>query len=296
MRLIKATYFALPAVLLATSCTKPVEEIAGCQFPSKENMSLTWADEFEADVINTQYWGYDTADGCQLDTVGGTLCGWGNNELQYYTMREENARIEDGNLIITAKREIPFYQGKQYTSARLVTKNKVDFTYGRVDVRAKIPRGQGIWPAIWMLPTDTVYGIWPASGEIDIMESIGSNTEEILGTIHYGHDFWRYYSQYYTDSVLVEGSDPPQYDPVDFADGFHVYSTIWTEDCILFQVDGNDIGEPVTRSTVLPTTWPFDQDFHIILNIAVGGNLPGAPDASTQFPQTMEVDYVRVYQ
>ncbi len=247
-------------------------------------MTLTWSDEFDADVINTQYWGYDTADGCQLDTVNGTLCGWGNNELQYYTMREENARVEDGKLIITAKKEIPFYQGRQYTSARMVTKNKVDFKYGRVDVRAKLPKGQGLWPAIWMLPTDNVYGIWPASGEIDIMENIGSETNKIFGTIHYGHDFWRYDTQFLP------------VDTIDFSEDFHTYTVLWTEDCILFQVDGIDVGVPNTRSSVLPTTWPFDQDFHVILNVAVGGNLPGNPDFSTQFPQTMEVDYVRVYQ
>ncbi len=284
MRIFKSLTFLSIAVLAGTSCTKPVSEVAGCQFPSKENMTLTWSDEFDADVINTQYWGYDTADGCQLDTVNGTLCGWGNNELQYYTMREENARVEDGKLIITAKKEIPFYQGRQYTSARMVTKNKVDFKYGRVDVRAKLPKGQGLWPAIWMLPTDNVYGIWPASGEIDIMENIGSETNKIFGTIHYGHDFWRYDTQFLP------------VDTIDFSEDFHTYTVLWTEDCILFQVDGIDVGVPNTRSSVLPTTWPFDQDFHVILNVAVGGNLPGNPDFSTQFPQTMEVDYVRVYQ
>lgn len=281
--------------MVAASCEK-VDEVAGCQFPSKENMKLLWSDEFDGDMIKTQYWGFDTADGCQLDTVTGNLCGWGNNELQYYTVRDENARIEDGKLIITARKEIPFYQGKQYTSARMVTKNKVDFTYGRVDVRAKIPRGQGLWPAIWMLPTDTIYGGWPASGEIDIMENIGSKTEEILGTIHYGHDFWRFNSQYFLDTIPASISESGDPEPVDFADDYHTYSVIWTADCILFQVDGKDIGVPNTRSTVLPTTWPFDQDFHLILNIAVGGNLPGDPTAATQFPQTMEVDYVRVYQ
>lgn len=269
---------------IASSCTKSVSEVGGCDFPSKESMTLTWADEFEDGLINTEYWGYDTADGCQLDTIDGSLCGWGNNELQYYTTREENARVEDGKLIITAKKEIPFYQGKQYTSARLLTKNKIDFRYGRVDVRAKLPQGQGIWSAIWMIPTDTVYGIWPASGEIDIMENIGSDPNKILGTIHYGLDFHRYDTQYLP------------VDTVDFSEDFHTYTVLWTEDCILFQVDGIDIGVPNTRSSVQPDPWPFDQEFHIILNIAVGGNLPGDPNFTTQFPQTMEVDYVRVYQ
>jgi len=286
-------FFCFSSILIVTSCTKPVDEVAGCQFESSDQMNLLWEDDFDGAELKTEYWGFDTADGCQLDS---NLCGWGNNELQYYTKREENVRVEDGLLKITAQKEIPFYEGKPYTSARIVTRNKVDFRYGRVDVRARIPRGQGIWPAIWMLPTDTVYGGWPASGEIDIMENIGSDTEEILGTIHYGHDFWRYNSQTYRDSIALDGVPRDEWPPVDFADDFHIYSVSWTEDCILFQVDGNDIGVPNTRSTVRPTTWPFDQDFHLILNIAVGGNLPGNPDFSTQFPQTMEVDYVRVYQ
>jgi beta-glucanase (GH16 family) len=280
-------------LLFSTSCTKPVEEVAGCQFSARSDMKLVFEDEFEGEMINTEYWGFDTADGCQL---GPDLCGWGNNELQYYTDREENARVEDGKLIITAKRENPFYEGRPYTSARLVTRNKVDVKYGRIEVRAKIPRGQGLWPAIWMLPTDTVYGQWPASGEIDIMENIGSEPEEILGTIHYGHDFWRYNSQTYTEAIPVDTLPRNQWPLVDFAEDFHVYSVLWNEDCILFQVDGNDIGVPNTRSSVLPTTWPFDQEFHILLNVAVGGNLPGNPDGNTQFPQTMEVDYVRIYQ
>jgi beta-glucanase (GH16 family) len=296
MRSIESASVLFLAALIASSCTKPVKEISGCEFPSKENMTLTWADEFDSEVINTEYWGYDTADGCQLDTINGSLCGWGNNELQYYTMREENARVEEGKLVITAIKESPFYQGKSHTSARMVTKNKVDFRYGRVEVRAKIPTGQGLWPAIWMLPTDTLYGGWPASGEIDIMENIGSKPEEVLGTIHYGHDFWRFDTQYYTESLDPDSVAVGESPLVDFSDDFHVYSVSWTEDCILFQVDGNDNGVPNTRSSVLPTTWPFDQDFHVILNVAVGGNLPGNPDFTTQFPQTMEVDYVRVYQ
>jgi beta-glucanase (GH16 family) len=135
-----------------------------------------------------------------------------------------------------------------------------------------------------MLSTDNVYGTWPASGEIDIMENIGSEPNKVFGTIHYGHDFWRYDSQ----NLAI--------DTIDFSEDFHIYTVLWTEDCILFQVDGIDVGVPNTRSSVLPTTWPFDQDFHLILNVAVGGNLPGNPSFSTQFPQTMEVDYVRVYQ
>jgi beta-glucanase (GH16 family) len=182
-------------------------------------------------------------------------------------------------------KENPPYLGQYgYTSTRMVTKDKGDWTYGMMKIRAKMPIGQGLWPAIWMLPTDTVYGIWPKSGEIDIMEYLGHEPSEVLGTIHYGNDFWRFDSQYYR---LAEGT---------FADDFHEFTLLWNDQCILFQVDGKDIGIPNTRGTMLPALYPFDQAFHMILNIAVGGNLPGNPDATTIFPQTMEVDYVRVYQ
>jgi beta-glucanase (GH16 family) len=270
------------SIAFISSCAKQVDEVAGCEFPDDESLKLIWSDEFEGDVIKPEIWSFDTADGCQL---GPNLCGWGNNELQYYTSRLENARVEDGKLLIIARDED--FGGREYTSARMVTKYKRDWRYGRVDVRAKVPGGEGgkgIWSAIWMLPTDNVYGIWPASGEIDIMEYIGNDSTRMFGTIHYGHDFHRFDTQ-----------DFPV-DTIDWAENFHVYSVLWTEDCIQFQIDGIDMGIPNTRSTVQPTTWPFDQDFHLILNIAVGGNLPGDPDGTTTFPQTMEVDYVRVYQ
>lgn len=269
-------------LLLSSSCKKP-EELAGCGFASSlDEYNLVWQDEFEGDSIDRGKWSYDLGDGCQISE---NLCGWGNNELQYYTDRPQNAFVAAGNLIITARKEAPLYLGEhQYTSARLVTKNKGDWKYGRMDIRAKLPIGKGIWPAIWMLPTDNVYGGWPKSGEIDIMECLGDKPKEVLGTIHYGHDFWRFNSQYYE---LAEGT---------FNEDFHVFTVLWTEDCILFQVDGENIGEPNNRSTTLPTTWPFDQRFHMILNMAVGGNLPGNPDNTTVFPQNLFIDYVRVYE
>jgi beta-glucanase (GH16 family) len=265
-----------------SSCDE-VEEVGGCQLvESLDQYELVWSDEFDGETIDESKWSFDIGDGCDR---GEGLCGWGNNELQYYTDSPENAYVEDGKLVIRAKKEIPFFLGQyQYTSARMVTKNKGDWTYGRIDVRAKMPLGKGLWPAAWMLPTDTVYGIWPKSGEIDIMEYLGDEPNRVFGTIHYGHDFWRFNSQYLE---LEEGT---------FAEDFHVFSAIWNENCIQFLMDDQPIGEPNTRSTTLPTTWPFDQPFHMILNIAVGGNLPGNPDGTTQFPQTMEVDYVRVYQ
>ena len=270
------------SIYLISGC-KEVEEVAGCQFSnSLDNYQLVWSDEFDGNTIDDSKWSYDLGDGCQISD---NLCGWGNNELEYYTARPENAYLDNGNLVIEAKKETPLYLGEhQYTSARMVTKNKGDWKYGRIDVRAKLPIGQGIWPAIWMLSTEEKYGGWPKSGEIDIMEYVGHKPNEIFGTIHYGHDFWRFNSQ---DTILSEGT---------FADDFHVFTAIWNEDCIQFQLDGKNYGVPNSRSTVLPTTYPFDQKFHMLINIAVGGNLPGNPDATTVFPQKMEVDYVRVYQ
>jgi len=277
-------FFLVIGVSLITpfSCSK-VEDLGGCEFPEgTDGLRLVWSDEFDGPEIDASKWSYDLEDGCQL---GDDLCGWGNNELQYYTDSFSNSFIEDGKLVIKAIKENPLFLNEhQYTSARMVTKNKGDWKYGRIDVRAKMPIGKGLWPAIWMLPTDNVYGGWPRSGEIDIMEYLGDEPERVFGTIHYGHDFWRFNSQ---GLELEEGN---------FHEDFHVFTVLWTEQCIQFQMDGINVGEPNTRSTTLPTTWPFDQRFHLILNIAVGGNLPGNPDGTTRFPQQMEVDYVRVYQ
>ncbi len=268
-----------------TSCSEEVEDVGGCQFKvSLENYDLVWQDEFNGSEIDSTKWSYDLGDGCDISE---NLCGWGNAELQYYTKNDDNAFVEDGNLVIRAKKENPKYLGVySYTSSRLVSKDKGDWKYGRIDVRAKMPIGKGLWSAIWMLPTDTAYGGWPASGEIDIMEYLGDNAHRTLGTIHYGHDFWRFDTHYF---------DKPASEP-SFHDEFHVFSVLWNEQCIQFMVDGGLFGQPNTRSTVLPTTYPFDQKFHLLLNVAVGGNLPGDPDGTTVFPQTMEVDYVRVYQ
>jgi len=276
------TLISITFLLTIFSC-KDVEEVGGCQFlETLDGYELVWSDEFDGSSIDASKWGYDLGDGCQL---GPNLCGWGNNELQYYTERPENARIEDGKLVIESRKESPLYLGEhEYTSARMVTKGKADFKYARIDVRAKLPIGQGLWPAAWMLPTDTTYGIWPKSGEIDIMEYLGNEPSRVFGTIHYGNNGWRFDSQYYD---LEQGS---------FHEDFHVFTVLWNENCIQFQVDGINIGTPHSRSTVLPSTYPFDQPFHMILNIAVGGNLPGNPTPATQFPQRMEVDYVRVYQ
>lgn len=268
-------------VPLSSCLQDKVLENNPCDFPSIEGYSLAWSDEFDGSVVDEATWTYELGDGCQK---GPDLCGWGNNELQWYTNERKNAQVRDGNLIIRAIQESTPVNGYDYTSARMITKNKADFKYGRMDIRAKLPKGQGLWPAIWMLPTENKFGIWPKSGEIDIMELIGSRPKEVLGTVHYGHDFWRFKSAYYE---LEEG---------DFSEDFHTFTLLWRENCLRFMVDGKLFGDAITPSVTLPTGYPFNEDFHFILNVAVGGNLPGNPDGTTRFPQEMVVDYVRVYQ
>ena len=183
-------------IMFATYSCREVEDIdlQGCTFPEGlDGYDLVWSDEFEGETIDLSKWSFDLGDGCQISP---DLCGWGNNELEYYTDRPENAFVSDGLLNIKAIRENPLYQGEHlYTSARMVTKNKGDWKYGRIDVRAKMPIGQGLWGAIWMLSTENAYGPWPVSGEIDIMEYLGNTPNRMFSTIHYGHDFWRFTQQ-----------------------------------------------------------------------------------------------------
>lgn len=227
--------------------------------------TLVWHDEFDAPAIDETIWNFE---------VNGD--GGGNNELQYYTREARNAFIEKGTLVLQALREN--YLGKQYTSARLNTDHKKDWLYGRADVKAKLPRGQGLWPAIWMLPTDWAYGGWPASGELDIMELIGQEPGKVYGTVH-----WEENGQHLSSggSYTLSGGRR-------FSDDFHLFTVEWSADSIKWFVDG-------VRYHVERNGPPFDKRFHLILNIAVGGNWPGSPDATTVFPQYMQVEYVRVY-
>jgi len=272
---------ALASLIVLGGCSNDpnVLDPNPCDFSTElEGYSLVWADEFDGSAVDESSWTFELGDGCERN-----LCGWGNNELQYYTDRSENVRVSNGNLILEAREEQ--IENYNYSSTRMVTKNKQDFQFGRIDVRAKLPKGQGIWPAIWMLSTENKFGIWPASGEIDIMELIGNRPKEVFSTVHYGLDSWRFTSL--PKFTLEEG---------DFSDEFHTFTLLWRDDCIRFLVDGIFLEGAITPSTTLPTTYPFNEKFHLILNIAVGGNLPGSPDATTVFPQRMEVDYIRVYE
>ncbi len=236
---------------------------------------LIWSDEFDGTTLDLTKWSYQIGDGCDIG-----LCQWGNNELQWYS--QNNVVVSNNTLKITAKRET--VQNRNYTSGRIRTLSKSDIKYGRIEARMKMPVGQGIWPAFWMLPTDYVYGGWPQSGEIDILEYLGHDRATILGTIHYGMP-WPNNSYSSKTFTLTEGG---------FNEGFHNYVLEWTENDIKWFIDGY-LYSTKTRSDVGSSRWPFDQKFHFLLNMAVGGILPGNPNGSTVFPQTFEVDYVRVY-
>ncbi len=235
---------------------------------------LVWADEFNtAGLPDPSRWGYNQGGG-----------GWGNNELQFYTAgRKENAWVENGNLVISARKEN--YRGRKYSSARMITKNKGDWKYGRIEVKAKLPKGKGIWPAIWMLPTKSAYGGWPKSGEIDIMEFVGYMPDSVFGSVHtglYNHTI----GTQRTEGIVLK----------DLATAFHVYAIEWTEEKISFLIDDKKYYEFKNERTG-SGAWPFDQEFHLILNIAVGGNWGGKYGVDDAiFPQTMQIDYVRVYQ
>lgn len=237
--------------------------------------TLVWSDEFtqpDNSKPDTAKWGYD---------IGGS--GWGNNELQYYTDRTVNARIESNQLVIEARAEN--YGGKNHTSARLLTKGRHAWTFGRIEARMKIPRGQGIWPAFWMLGTNIDAVGWPQCGEIDIMENIGSLPSNLYGTIH---------GPGYSGGGGVSGSYVLP--GAALADDFHVYAIEWEENRIRWFIDGQQYFTLAPNNLPGGGTWVFNAPQFLILNVAVGGNWPGNPDGSTVFPQRMTVDYVRVYQ
>ncbi|GGX48626.1 family 16 glycosylhydrolase [Saccharospirillum salsuginis] len=244
------------------------------------NYELVWSDEFNGSSLDESLWSYQIGDGCDIG-----LCGWGNNERQYY--QADNVTVANGLLTIEAREERN--KGSAYTSGRIRSIFKGDFTYGRIEARMKLPAGQGIWPAFWMLPTDEAYGGWAASGEIDIMEAVnlgGTGGNDVHGTLHYGGS-WPdnvYSGQVYTPSTSV-------------TDNFHTYAVEWEPGEIRWYVDGllyQTQTEWYSDNGAYPA--PFDQDFHLLLNVAVGGDWPGDPDSTTVFPTAMQVDYVRVYQ
>lgn len=239
-------------------------------------MTITWKDHFPGNVLDSSKWDIEErADGC------------GNEELQIYTSRSDNVRVRDGKLIIEARKD--HFGQKEYSSARMRTKGKADWKYGRISVMAKLPRGQGIWPAIWMLPTHDVYGTWAASGEIDIMEMQGHEPNKVYGSLHYGGAWPK--NLHTTGFYEYPGGGGT------FADGFHLYEISWRQGEIKWYVDKHCYQtQSVWETEGGRNPAPFDQEFHLLLNLAVGGRFPGNPDNSTEFPCRMVVDYVEVSQ
>ena len=284
MKLILFRRYALACLALAavftTSCKKEktlssssgdegAQKKGGAEGAALASWVLVWSDEFNGTSVNTTNWNFETGAG-----------GWGNNEQQYY--RSQNATVSNGNLVITAKRES--FGGANYTSARMTTQNKRTFTYGKMEARIKLPLGQGLWPAFWMLGSDIGKVGWPDCGEIDIMEFIGKEPFTVFGTIH---------GPGYSGANGISRSTTVA-DPGGVAGDFHVFAVEWAETEIKWFLDGKQYAAVTKKDLPSGTKWVFDHPYFIILNFAVGGKWPGSPSAATKFPQSMLIDYVRV--
>lgn len=239
--------------------------------------NLVMQDEFDVDgAPDDTFWNFDIGRGPNGD-------GWGNNELQYYTDRSENVEVQNGQLLITARQES--FEGASYTSARLLTKGKFERQYGRFEARMRLPFGQGIWPAFWMLGADIDTNPWPEAGEIDIMEYRGQNPTIVVGSVH---------GPGYSGAEAVTWG----YDLEDdrFDTGFHIFGIEWGPDFVNYYVDDVLYNQITPNDIPEGSEWVFDKPFFILINLAVGGDFLGPPNAETVFPQTMLIDYVRVYE
>lgn len=246
---------------------------------SSEPWRLVWADEFDGPELNPDHWFIESGDGRQYG-----IPGWGNNELQWYAA--ENVSVRDGHLVIEARAEAR--NGKTYTSGRINTRDRVAFRYGRIEARIKLPDGQGMWPAFWLLPQNDRYGTWAGSGEIDILEAVNLGVDgrnDIHGTIHFGGPW--------PDNLQAGQAHIVSTSVVD---QFHTYALEWDLEELRWYVDGQQYAKQTQwRTQAAPYPAPFDQPFYILLNLAVGGNWPGPPSSATVFPRQIMVDYVRVY-
>ena len=273
----------------------------------RKGWTLVWRDEFEGDCVDPAKWDHDIGNGFFHYPSNSWIAGWGNEELQYYTREPENVSVKDSLLTLRAVKES--LHGCGYTSARLKTRKRdggslFSQCYGRFEIRAKVPWGKGLWPALWMLPQDDRYGGWPASGEIDLMEIVGEKPHEVLNSIHFG-------SSGSAARQLITHVHP--LGNGDNVAGWHVYAAEWEPGEIRFYVDDvhtssckhwwscgktrNGVGVVAASLRDLkPWPAPFDQPFYLLMNVAVGGNFPGAPNAETVFPAELVVDYVRVYE
>ncbi|HEX2945192.1 MAG TPA: family 16 glycosylhydrolase [Clostridia bacterium] len=272
---------AAPAATATSAATATTDTPASpAAIPQYDGYTLLWNDEFDGNSLDTNIWNYEPHQP-----------GWTNNELQEYTTSEKNVFVRDGQLVIKAIKAADAGGKDYYTSGKVTTQNRKDFTYGKVVVRAKVPEGKGLWPAIWMMPQDeSRYGQWPKCGEIDIMEVLGNQTNTAYGTIHYGEPHAQQQGTY----VLANGT---------FASDFHEFSVEWEPGEMRFYIDGNlyktvnDWFTAVSGGDEKPYPAPFNQPFFVQLNLAVGGTWPGNPDATTNFDNAeYQIDYVRVYQ
>lgn len=261
------------AIPTSTPITTPIP----VPVDSREGWELVWSDEFDGDTINPSNWTYD---------IGGW--GWGNGEAQYYTDRPENARVENGLLVIEARQEK--FDEKYYTSARLITQGLQSFQYGRIEARIKVPPGAGLWPAFWLLgsnfsrnPDDPFDSNWPHVGEVDIMEYVGREPDLVMGTAH---------GPGYSGAGGLGRWNRQEYD---IADDFHTYAVEWDETGISWYYDGEHY-YTLTSEIVGDREWVFDNEFFLLLNLAIGGQFGGTIGLDTEFPANLYVDYVRVYQ
>lgn len=271
--ILAALFVFLGLGIILKSCT------LGSGKSAREKYTLVWSDEFDyTGYPDSTKWQYAIGDGCP------ELCGWGNNELQYYTRRSlKNARVSDGKLTIELHAE--HVDKKNYSSAKLITRGMQEWKYGRFEIRAKLPESKGVWSAIWLLPADTTYGSWPASGEIDIMENVGFAPDSVVSSIHTASHNYQNGTQS-SGSLLIP----------DNSSAFHTYTLDWQEDKLNFYVDDEQV---LTYEKQLDDyrQWPFDQPMYLIMNIAYGGNWGGIKGVDPEkLPQKMEIDYVRVYQ
>lgn len=238
-------------------------------FAQKDKRKLVWEENFDGKILNEKIWNFELGNGCP------NLCGWGNNESQIYT--KENHKLENGILVIEAKKD-----GETYTSTRITTKAKKEFLYGRVEARAKLPVGTGIWPAFWMLGANISEIGWPKCGEIDILEYVGKEPDMVFTSLHTQDSFGNTINTKKTSFPNIE-------------DGFHIYAIDWTKDKIDFFVDNKCVYtfNPEIKNE---NTWPFDKPFYFIVNVAIGGNFGGPTIDNEILPQKFEIDYIKMYQ
>ncbi|MGB2770711.1 MAG: glycoside hydrolase family 16 protein [Anaerolineae bacterium] len=268
--MMRTTHILRP-LLLATALAVILTACGGATpIPAPPGMALIWHDEFEGNAIDKANWTYDLGGG-----------GWGNGEAEFYSARPENARLENGLLLIEARQEK--YEGSYYTSARLKTQGLQEFQYGRIEARIKVPSGAGLWPAFWMLGANFTGSNWPDCGEIDIMEYVGREPDLVIGTAH---------GPGYSGALGMSQWNRQKYN---IADDFHTFAIEWQADQIDWYYDGAKY-YTLTRADVGDRKWVFDQPFFIILNLAVGGTLGGVIGLDTAFPAQLQVDYVRVFQ